>query len=232
MATPANSPCAPAIGLSATPCMPVTSFSISCSSYMQARNPWPCASGASGWRARNCGSMRVLIAGLGVVLHRARAERIEVRVDGEVQLRQPREVAHRLELADLRQRGRRGAPQVRRQVARVLRHPPRPATDRSRRAPGCEYSKITFSLAVMRCQPRLGGRASGGARRLHHLAQACAVTLDVGRRLGLGGAHQQRMAELRVVRGQIQSADDAPGAASALSTGATGRSSCSTASWK
>ena len=41
MATPANSPCAPAIGASETPRMPVTSLSISCSSYMQARKPWP-----------------------------------------------------------------------------------------------------------------------------------------------------------------------------------------------
>jgi hypothetical protein len=53
---------------------------------------------------------RVLVTGPGVVLHRARAERIEVRVDGEVQLRQAREVTHRLELAHFRQlRGTRAA---------------------------------------------------------------------------------------------------------------------------
>jgi hypothetical protein len=37
MATPANSPCAPAIGVSDTPAMPVTALRISCSSYMQVR---------------------------------------------------------------------------------------------------------------------------------------------------------------------------------------------------
>ncbi len=57
MATPANSPWAPAIGVSDTPAMPVTALSISCSSYMQARKPWLCDSGASGWRPRNSGSM-------------------------------------------------------------------------------------------------------------------------------------------------------------------------------
>jgi len=57
MATPANSPCAPAIGVSDTPRMPVTSFSISCSSYRHCRMPCPVDSGASGWRARKPGNM-------------------------------------------------------------------------------------------------------------------------------------------------------------------------------
>ena len=49
---------------------------------------------------------RELITRARVVLHRARAERIEVRVDGEVQLRQPREMTHRLQLRHFRQRRR------------------------------------------------------------------------------------------------------------------------------
>ena len=76
---------------------------------------------------------RVLVAGLGVVLHRARAERVEVRVDGEVQLREAREVAHRLELADFRQRRRRGAAQCRGQVLERDARPLPPATGRSPR---------------------------------------------------------------------------------------------------
>ena len=39
MATPANSPCAPAIGASDTPFMPVTSARISCRSNMHDRKP-------------------------------------------------------------------------------------------------------------------------------------------------------------------------------------------------
>src|SRR5688500_3933250 len=46
---------------------------------------------------------RERITGARVVLHRARAERIEMRVDGEVQLRQPSEVTHGLELGHFRQ---------------------------------------------------------------------------------------------------------------------------------
>ena len=49
---------------------------------------------------------RELIARARVVFHRARAERIEVRVDREVQLRQAREVAHCLQLRHFRQRRR------------------------------------------------------------------------------------------------------------------------------
>ena len=47
---------------------------------------------------------RELITGARVVLHRARPERVEMRVDGEVQLRQAREVTHRLQLGHFRQR--------------------------------------------------------------------------------------------------------------------------------
>ena len=49
---------------------------------------------------------RVLVTGLGVVLHRAGTERVEVRVDREVQLREAREMAHRIEFAHLRQQRR------------------------------------------------------------------------------------------------------------------------------
>ena len=56
IATPANSPCAPAIGVSDTPFMPVTSFSISCNSYMQVRKPWPWLTGPRGCRPANSGN--------------------------------------------------------------------------------------------------------------------------------------------------------------------------------
>ena len=47
-------------------CMPVTSLSISCSSNMQARKPCPVASGASGWRLRNPGSIAYWLHALGL----------------------------------------------------------------------------------------------------------------------------------------------------------------------
>src|SRR5947208_3131881 len=48
-----------------------------------------------------------------------------------------------------------------------------------------------------------------GARRLHHLAQAGAVAVDIGAGLGLGRAHQQRIAEFGEVSGQIEPTEDA-----------------------
>ncbi len=48
--------------------------------------------------AEELGQHRELIARARVVFHRARAERIEVRVDREIELRQAREMAHRLQL--------------------------------------------------------------------------------------------------------------------------------------
>ena len=69
---------------------------------------------------------RVLVTRLRVVLHRARTERVEVRVDGEIELRQAREVAHRLQLRHFGQQRCRLAPQGGRNVdvdrrVRVLR---------------------------------------------------------------------------------------------------------------
>ncbi len=66
------------------------------------------------------GQHRVLITGLRVVFHRARAERIEVRVDAEIALRQAREVPHGVELADLRERGALCAAKALRQVRRCV----------------------------------------------------------------------------------------------------------------
>jgi hypothetical protein len=66
MATPANSPCAPAIGVSETAFMPVTSRRISCSSHMQDRKPWPVDSGASGWRLMKPGSIASVLQARGL----------------------------------------------------------------------------------------------------------------------------------------------------------------------
>jgi hypothetical protein len=66
MATPANSPWAPAIGLKATPSMPETAFSISCSSYRHASTPCPLHSGASGCRARSSGSIAYWLQAFGL----------------------------------------------------------------------------------------------------------------------------------------------------------------------
>jgi len=62
------------------------------------------------------GKHRVGVAGLRVVLHRARAERVEVGVDAEVHLRQAREMPYGLEFRDLREHRRRATAKMRRDL--------------------------------------------------------------------------------------------------------------------
>ena len=93
---PVSSPCAPAAGCSETASIPLTSASIRSSSHISASAPCASSSGDSGWTSAKPGSARRPLVDDRVVLHRARAERVEVRRDAEVPLRQPREVAHHL----------------------------------------------------------------------------------------------------------------------------------------
>ena len=58
-----------------------------------------------------------LVAGARVVLHGAGTERVEMGVDGEVLLRQPGVMAHRIHFGNLRQQRRRLAPQMGRDVS-------------------------------------------------------------------------------------------------------------------
>ena len=122
IATPANSPCAPAIGASETPpFMPVTSARISCRSYMQERKPCDQRFRRVRMAREKPVEHRERIARARVVLHRARAERIELRVDREVLARQIRVVAQRLQLGHFRQADRRLAAQAVRQIGRKRR---------------------------------------------------------------------------------------------------------------
>ena len=81
------------------------------------------------------GSIANGVTGLRVVLHRARSQRIEVRVDGEVELRELGEVAHHFELADFRQHRPascgEGSPECRRRSRSACRGPS--ATGRTHR---------------------------------------------------------------------------------------------------
>src|SRR6185437_11364145 len=53
-----------------------------------------------------------------------------------------------------------------------------------------------------------GLRASGCARRAQALRERGGVALDIGGCLGLGGADEQRLTELRVMLAEIQPAHD------------------------
>src|SRR5262249_38558960 len=75
--------------------------------------------------------------------------------------------------------------------------------------PGREYSKITFSgtgMTQTSQQTRTAG--SGGAYALKRFTERTAEALDVGTGLGLGGAHQQCVAELGIIDAEVETAED------------------------
>ena len=75
-----------------------------CSSYRIASSPWSVLVVLVGMLGAEAGQRRQPLVPLRVVLHRARAERIEVGVDRHVQRRQVRVVPDHVELAQLGQR--------------------------------------------------------------------------------------------------------------------------------
>ncbi len=110
---------------------------------------------------------RIGVARLGVVLHGARAQRIEMRVDGEVELRQAREMAHHLQFRHFGQCRCTGSAQVR----RYIRRPPRSRIggrrDLTRGAPArlaqLEYQRLA---KVEFCHA--GSRSGGAAHIVRH----------------------------------------------------------------
>ena len=122
ISTPVSSPCAPAAGCSVTAAKPAISASISCSSCISAIAPCTLSLGPAAGAGRRSPAMRAAyLVHLRVVLHRARAERVEAGVDRVVQLGQPGVVAHQVDLGHLGQR----------QVVRAA--PPAAAAPRARR---------------------------------------------------------------------------------------------------
>ena len=140
---PHSSPCAPAAGESATAGMPVRVFSQCARVSISSSAPWArsTAAAADGCR-RSPGSRASFSLSARIVLHRARAERVEPAVDRVVLLRQPGEVAHDLRLAETRKADRAVAlepAETRRETAAV------PA-GRRRHRPGASCSKISGLL--------------------------------------------------------------------------------------
>ena len=105
MRTPTNSPCAPAAGCRVTRSRPEISASAASSSQASASQPCRSRSVRQRMHGREAGQPRDRLVHLRVVLHGARAEREEARVDAVVPLRQAREVAHHVELGQLGKSG-------------------------------------------------------------------------------------------------------------------------------
>ena len=106
---PHNSPCAPALGDSASAGMPVSSTSQRASTWISSSAPLTVDKRLQRMDVGEAGKPRHLLVEARIVLHGARAERIDAGVDAVVRARQAHVVAHRLGLAQARQADRRGS---------------------------------------------------------------------------------------------------------------------------
>ena len=113
---PHSSPCAPALGLIATPCMPVRSSSQKASSLITCERALHRLLRLQRVDVGKARQPRDLLVEARIVLHRARAEREQAEVDRVILPRQAGVVAHGFRLAEARQvdrprcaRDRRGA---------------------------------------------------------------------------------------------------------------------------
>ena len=176
-----SSPWAPAAGCSDTRSMPHTSASPRSSRYMSSSAPCSMLSGAYGCRRAKPRQARGPLVDLGVVLHGARAERVDAEVDGEVLLAQAHEVTERLGLAHLGQRRRLAAERARR-TARLASTsgtshcgrlaPERPWVPRSKIS-GSSKAKPGRADDGISKSPRDPVSRSSRARTLWYKAPAC-----------------------------------------------------------
>ena len=129
---------------------------------------------------REARQRRDALVDLRVVLHRARAERVEVRVDREVQLREAHEVAHQLELA--RPPAAAAAPlaaqrlREQRRPRSTLRHVERRQASRAR--PGARALEDRLRRRQLASRPPLGSsRSTSSSARGQpvDVARACAA---------------------------------------------------------
>ena len=117
---------------------------------------------------------RELIARARVVFHRARPERIKVRIDRKVAPRQIRVMAHRVEFGHFRQQRRRRAAQ--RRGDGVGRGRARGICDALRRC-GCDNSNISTARPRQRSDHRHGLAVNAPHRYLRHVDAVEAVNV-------------------------------------------------------
>ena len=156
-----SSACAPADGLSENAAIPNSELSERSSSYITASAPCASSSGAYGCSSCELRARRDRVVDARVVLHRARAERIESEIDAERALRELRVVAHDVELAVVGQRQRRRAARTWAGTRRAA-CPPRNIGSRVRSWPSSKISGMQRS------------RVSDGGVLTQHLLRAAA----------------------------------------------------------
>ena len=119
-------------------------------------------SGASGWRPREAGQAGRPLVELGVVLHRARAEGIEARVDRVVELAQVDVVADHLGLVELGQR--RPGSRAGRRPGAGRAHPRAGAGSCRRPGPGGDARRASTGGARRRRSSGASGQGDGRRR--------------------------------------------------------------------
>ena len=186
---PSSSPCAPAAGWSVTASRPLTPASAR-SSASQTSSSAPCASAVGHERMQlgEAGQPRDLLVDHRVVLHRARAERVEGRRRAVVPLRQAQEVAQHLELADLGQ------------AVEVVLAPQLGGQSRTaRRAAGSRPAGAARRTRARRSAARRAARAlrlpALAARRA---AERVHEPVDLLAAMRLGDAEQERIRQLGI----------------------------------
>ena len=184
--SPHSSPCAPALGVIATPCMPVSSISQCASSSIASSAPGTVCCGCSGWMSAKPGSRATFSSsrGLCFIVHEPSGNRPEI--DRIVLARQAGVVAHRLGLGQARA-GRRGAAR-RNGAERVERCGVRRRRNRPRSASARPISKISGSSSssarlpvkvgaggAVVCAAPIVGTPAGGVERVHASTSFSAV---------------------------------------------------------
>ena len=202
MRMPVSSPWAPAAGWSVTASIPLISARSCSSRQSSSRVPWAVSSGASGWSAAKPGQAGRPLVHLGVVLHGARAERIEARVNRPVEVREVDVVPDQGRLVELGQGRRDGPPRGLPGGARG--RPPEPPGAACRRLARGARARTGWAGAGL--PVTVIGRTRRNARP-SSAARAAGEPLDLRRRGDLRGAHQEALGERRVARLQLGQRD-------------------------
>ncbi len=192
----ASSPCAPAAGLSENAAMPNSELRLRSSSHMIASAPCASSSGANGCKIAQSRQIRHGVVDARVVLHRARAERIEPDVDPERALREPREVPHDVELGVVGQR--QVAAQERRAEDTRPRFPYDAGRTDSHGRAGLARKSAAHSSASASCGKFFFPSASGRPRAGRSAARRCRLASSArSRSLGCSRRARDRSARDR-----------------------------------
>ena len=196
-----SSPCAPAAGCSETPGKPLISARYCCSSNSICRIALQRRLRLVRMHVQPTRQRRESFVALRIVLHRARSERIEMRVDRHVHGRQVGEVANDVGFGQFRQWRRRTRPGPRAATAR--RFPAHP--HRRPAAANCvgRAGRVRTSVEWLGCYAWIVVDVLGSA------GQAIGQQLDFLSSSLLGDRHQEAIGQFRVPSSQGDAGQDA-----------------------